>query len=147
MSTQNSTVNISTPRGPGCLVRGLYFIFVGSWLGAIWMVLAWIFNITIIGLPLGLAMLNRIPQIMTLQPVRVQTTVSVANGAPVIRQTPLKQNAFLLRALYFLLIGFWFSLIWMLIAWAVAGFTLGLGLPIAFWMFDRVPQLTTLARV
>jgi uncharacterized membrane protein YccF (DUF307 family) len=147
MSTQNSTVNISTPKGPGCLVRGLYFIFVGSWLGAIWMIVAWVLNITIIGLPLGLAMLNRIPQIMTLQPVRVQTSARVVNGAPVIQQTSLKQAPFLLRALYFLLIGWWFSLVWMLIAWAISGFTLGLGLPIAFWMFDRVPQLTTLARI
>jgi uncharacterized membrane protein YccF (DUF307 family) len=69
------------------------------------------------------------------------------NGSPVINQTPLRQNAFLLRAIYFICIGFWFSLIWMLTAWAVAGITLGLGLPLAFWMFDRVPQVTTLARI
>ena len=59
MSTQNGTVNITSTQGPGYLVRGLYFIFVGSWLGAIWMLIAWILNITIIGLPLGLAMLNQ----------------------------------------------------------------------------------------
>ena len=147
MSDQNNTVYVPSNQGPGCLIRGLYFIFVGSWLGAIWMLAAWFFNITIIGLPLGLAMLNRIPQVMTLRPARVQTRVSVQNGATVINQVPLPQHSFIARALYFILIGWWFSLIWMLVAWAVAGITLGLGLPIAFWMFDRVPQLTTLARI
>lgn len=147
MSDQNSTVTISTAKGPGCLVRGLYFLCVGLWLGLILSVVAWLLNITIIGLPLGLAILNRLPQLMTLRPPRVQTTVSVSGtGTPVVRQTTLKQHPFLLRALYFLLIGFWFSLVWLLLAWIISGFTLGLGLPVAFWMFDRVPQVTTLAR-
>ena len=142
----NSTVSVSN-SGPGCLVRGLYFIFVGSWLGLIWILAAWFFNLTIIGLPLGLAMINRIPQVMTLRPVRVQTTVEVRDGAPVVRHAPLKQNAFLLRALYFIVIGFWFSLLWMLLAWLITGVTFGLGLPLSFWMFDRVPAVTTLARI
>ena len=38
------------------------------------------------------------------------------------------------------------GLVWLIVAWVIAGFTLGLGLPIAFWMFDRVPAITTLAR-
>jgi uncharacterized membrane protein YccF (DUF307 family) len=145
MSNQSVPVQVSNP-GPGCLVRGLYFIFVGSWLGLIWILAAWFFNLTILGLPLGLAMINRIPQVMTLRPVRVQTLVEVQNGAPVVHQTPLKQAPFLLRALYFIVIGFWLSLVWMLLAWIFTGLTLGLGLPLAFWMFDRVPAITTLAR-
>ncbi len=149
MSNQNvptSSVNVPNP-GPGCLVRGLYFIFIGSWLGLIWVLLAWFFNLTIIGLPLGLAMINRIPQVMTLRPERVQTTVTVRDGAPVVRQTPLTQPPFLLRALYFVVIGFWFSLVWTLLAWIFTAFTLGFGLPLAFWMFDRTPCVTTLARI
>ena len=145
MSNQSVPVQVSN-SGPGCLVRGLYFIFVGSWLGLIWILAAWFFNLTILGLPLGLAMINRIPQVMTLRPVRVQTLVEVQNGAPVVHQTPLKQAPFLLRALYFIVIGFWLSLVWMLLAWIFTGLTLGLGLPLAFWMFDRVPAITTLAR-
>jgi len=146
MTTKSYPVSTSTP-GPGCLVRGLYFIFIGIWLGLIWVLAAWFFNLTIIGLPLGLAMINRLPQVMTLRPVRVQTVVEVRDGAPVLHQVPLKQPPFLLRALYFLLIGFWFSLVWSLLAWLISGVTLGLGLPLAFWMFDRVPCVTTLARI
>lgn len=145
--TTPSYSTVVPSSGPGCLVRGLYFIFVGSWLGLIWILAAWFFNLTIIGLPLGLAMINRIPQVMTLRPERVQTTVVVKDGAPVVRQTSLKQPPFLLRALYFIVIGFWFSLVWMLVAWIFTGLTLGLLLPLAFWMFDRVPCVTTLARI
>jgi uncharacterized membrane protein YccF (DUF307 family) len=137
---------IQSTGGPGCLVRVLYFIFIGWWFGLLWVLAAWFLNLTIIGLPLGLAMINSIPQVMTLRPVRVQTTVQVKDGAPVIWQTAIRQNPFLLRALYFLVIGFWLSFVWMLLAWIFLVVTFGLALPLSFWMFDRVPAITTLAR-
>ena len=146
MTTQPAQVQY-TNTGPGCLIRGLYFIFIGSWLGLIWVLAAWFFNLTIIGLPLGLAMINRLPRVMTLRPERVQTWVEIREGAPVLQQKPLQQNPFLLRALYFILIGFWFSLVWMLLAWLIMLVTLGLGFPLSFWMFDQVPAVTTLARL
>lgn len=145
--SQPQKVVINTSSGPGCLVRGLYFIFIGLWLGAIWVVAAWLLNVTIIGLPLGLAMINRLPQIMTLQPERRETAVEYHNGVPVVHERTLRQHPFLLRALYFLVIGWWLSLVWMILAWLISGITLGLGLPLSFWMFDRVPGLTTLARI
>jgi len=133
-------------KGPGCLVRGLWFIFIGLWLGGIWCWIAWILNITIIGMPLGLWMLNRIPQVMTLKPVRTVSTVSTVDGRVVITHRNPKQIFFLWRAIYFILIGWWFSLLWLFFAWLVTGITLGLGLPLAFWMFDRVPGITTLQK-
>jgi uncharacterized membrane protein YccF (DUF307 family) len=146
MSTQSTSVKVPK-SGPGIIIRILYYIFVGSWLGLIWTLIAWIFNLTIIGLPIGLAMINRIPQIMTLRPARVNATAEVVNGQTVIKQTSIKQRPFLARALYFLLIGFWFSLVWMLLAWLFSTVTLGLGLPLSIWMFDRAPAVTTLARI
>lgn len=141
-----STVTVPEERGPGCLIRLLYFIFVGLWLGGIVTLVAWVLNVTIIGLPLGLWLIHRLPAIMTLKPVRRQTQVVVANGRVYLRQSDLPQYPFILRALYFLLIGWWFSLIWMGTAWLLTGLSLGLGLPLAFWMFDQVPFVTTLAR-
>ena len=133
-------------KGPGCLIRILYFLFVGLWLGGIVTVAAWVLNITIIGLPLGLWLLNRLPQIMTLKPVETQGKVIVDNGRVIYRESNLPAHPFLLRALYFLLVGWWFSALWMSAAWLLTGASLGLGLPLAFWMFDRVPAITTLAR-
>lgn len=134
-------------KGPGCLVRILYFLFVGLWLGGIWTVAAWILNITIIGMPLGLWMINRLPQIMTLKPVRTQKKVEVVDGKLVSQQSSIPQRPFLARALYFILIGWWFSALWLILAWLLTGISLGLGLPLAFWMFDQVPAVTTLAKL
>lgn len=146
MTTQNVQF-VTSQSGPGLLIRVLWFLFIGWWLGLIWVLIAWFFNLTILGLPLGLLMINNTPQVMTLQPTRVQTVVDARNGTQVIRQLPLEQPPFLLRALYFLVIGFWFSLVWMLLAWLISLVTLGLAFPLSFWMFNRVPCVTTLARI
>lgn len=145
---ENSSQTFVTPtdKGPGCLIRILYFIFVGLWLGAIVTVAAWLLIITIIGLPLGLWLLNRLPQVMTLKPVHIEAQVTVVDGKVVYREARPSQHPFLLRAIYFLLVGWWFSAIWLALAWLLTGLSLGLGLPLAFWMFDQVPAITTLAR-
>ncbi len=145
MTAQNIQYE-SSKSGPGFLIRVLWFIFLGWWLGLIWVLIAWFFNLTILGLPLGLAMINNIPQVMTLRPARVYTIIENCNGTQVIRQRPVEQKSFLLRALYFLVIGFWFSLVWMLLAWLISLVTLGLAFPLSFWMFNQVPAVTTLAR-
>lgn len=133
-----------TASGPGCLVRGLYFLFVGWWLSQVWIWVAWVLNLTVLGLPLGLMMLNRLPQVVTLKPPRAQAQVTIQHGAVVIGQAQLAQRPFWLRAIYFALLGWWLSLAWVQIAWLA---TLSVvGLPLAFWMFDRVPAITTLAR-
>ncbi len=52
------------------------------------------------------------------------------------------QPALPLRAIWFVLVGWWASLLWMMLAWAFSA-TLVL-MPIGFWMFNRVPTITTL---
>ncbi len=142
----NQSVSYQQEKGPGLLIRILYFFFVGLWLGGIWTTVAWILVVSVIGLPIGLIMLNRIPQVMTLKPVRTNRYMENINGKWVMRENKTPQAGFLARALYFILIGWWFSALWLLAAWAISGITLGLGLPLAFWMFDRVPAITTLSR-
>ena len=131
--------------GPGCLIRALYFLFFGVAIGPIWIAIAWFLIITIIGMPLGLWMVNRLPQVMTLKPPRPSARLKNVNGQWVVVQSE-HQAPFLLRALYFILIGWWFSLVWMLLAWIFGTLTLGLGLPLTFWMIDCVPAITTLSR-
>jgi uncharacterized membrane protein YccF (DUF307 family) len=148
----NVTVNVAGPRliyqdqtGPSLLVRALWFLFLGWYLGFVWILLASALNATIIGLPLGVMMFNALPKVMTLRPrnVRMQVTAN-PDGTYTMTRVHLEQRPFWARAMYFLLIGWWFS-----VAWALTAYLIGLlivTLPISFWMFDRVPALTTLAR-
>ena len=46
--------------------------------------------------------------------------------------------------MYFLLVGWWFSAIWLAAAYALTVSIVGL--PIAFWMYGRVGAVTTLFR-
>ena len=140
MTTQ-STVIVPQRRGPGLLVRALYFVLFGLWFSGIWAAVAWFLCVTIIGLPLGLYMLNRLPQVVTLQPSRSDLVIT-ATGKVV--NVAVAQYPVLIRALYFVLIGWWFSAIWMAIAWALCASIIGM--IVGFWMFNRVPALITLAR-
>jgi uncharacterized membrane protein YccF (DUF307 family) len=56
---------VETAQSP-LIIRLAYFILIGWWLSAIWMGVAWFLCATIIGLPLGLMMVNRVPFIFTL---------------------------------------------------------------------------------
>ena len=47
--------------------RAAYFILVGWWLGAFWSALAWLLCVTVVGLPLGVMMYNRLPAVITLR--------------------------------------------------------------------------------
>lgn len=130
-----------TERGANLLLRAIYFLVFGLWFSAIWATVAWVLCVTVIGLPLGLWMLNRLPQVTTLRPQRGDLMVS-ASGEVYSAKVP--QQPFILRAIWFVLVGWWLSAIWMTVAWALC--TVIIGLPFGFWMFDRVPAVVTLAR-
>jgi uncharacterized membrane protein YccF (DUF307 family) len=136
----SSTV-LRTERGANLLLRIVYFLIFGLWFSAIWASIAWVLCVTIIGLPLGLWMLNRLPQVTTLRPQQSELRVS-ASGQ--VLQTSVPQHPFLLRALWFVLVGWWLSALWLAAAWALC--TVIIGLPFGFWMFDRVPAVITLGR-
>lgn len=128
-------------RGPNILLRAVYFIVIGIWLSGVWATVAWVLCVTIIGLPPGLWMLNRLPQVTTLQPQRNDLVITTSGTA--YRQN-VSQRSFPVRALYFVLVGWWFSALWLTVAWALC--TVIIGLPFGFWMFNRVPAVITLAR-
>ncbi len=55
------------------------------------------------------------------------------------------QFPWIVRALYFLLIGWWVSAVWVVLAWLVA--VTVIGLPVAQWMFLRTNGVLTLQRL
>ncbi len=129
-------IYIAAPPTPDELpigIRALWFVFVGLWAGQIWLLLAWLLNLTLIGLPAGMWMLNQLPQVMTLRQQRRGLQMPTGrSGVP-----------FVARAIYFLLVGWWLSLLWVELAWLASA--LIFGLPLGFLMFGRAATVATLA--
>jgi uncharacterized membrane protein YccF (DUF307 family) len=135
-------------NGPGAIVRIIWFLCVGLWLGLLATVVGWFLCVAVITLPIGLLLLNRLPALMTLRPATSNVHVSVDGHVTTIRTgIGAEQTSFLIRAIYFLLVGWWFSGLWLAAAWCLVALsvpTLGLSLAPAFLMFDRVPKVLTL---
>jgi uncharacterized membrane protein YccF (DUF307 family) len=124
------------------LLRVVWFFVLGWELTGIWILVAWALNLTIIGLPLGLWMINRIPQVLTLKARRGAWEVDLKSGRA--RYISLRQPNPLVRALYFLVVGWWLSLLWAIVAWLLC-LTI-IGLPLGVLMLHALPAVTTLQR-
>lgn len=133
----------AAPRTPA-LVRAIYFVLVGWWLTLLWINVAWAMNATIIFLPVGLWMLNRVPQVLTLRPMPVEVEVYGQGPGATVRYRGVRQPFWLWRLIYFLFIGWWASLIWANVAWFLC--VTIIGLPIGILMFNYLPTVTTLMR-
>jgi uncharacterized membrane protein YccF (DUF307 family) len=126
---------------PGCLVQLLWFVLVGWWAGQLWIALAWFFAATVIGIPLAVKMFNKLPDIIALRGSE-NFTVSYYGNRTVVRDMP--QHNILLRALWFVLVGWWLAGVWIEVAYVLClTFIL---MPVGFWMFDRVPLVVSLRR-
>jgi len=122
------------------ILRVIWFFVLGWELTGIWILAAWLLNLTIIGLPLGLWMINRVPQVLTLKARPGAYEVDMASGRS--RFVGASQRSWIVRGLYFLLIGWWLSLIWAVIAWLLC--ITVIGLPIGVLMLHGLPAVTTL---
>ena len=143
-SLPETTVVTTHRANPGCLVSALWFIFFGWWVGGIAILFAWLFSVTIIGLPLGLFIINNLPMILLLQPPGSQQVTKNTPTGSYIEESGLPQYNFFLRALYFVLVGWWWSFIWTVLAYVVC-LTI-IGLPLGMLMFRLLPGMTTLKR-
>lgn len=140
-----SNLTIETEKNPGCLIQLLWFAFIGIWLGQIWIAVAWILMVTIIGIPFGVMMMNALPKVMALRnPSQRVVVTRRGDGGLVSRTVEPEQANMVLRAIYFILIGWWLSALWMEAAYAIS-LTI-IGLPVGLWMFDRVPAIVSLHR-
>lgn len=138
------TQTVMNEPGLPLLLRIIYFLLFGWWFTGIWINVAWLLNLTILGLPLGVWMLDRVPQVLTLKPMKVVVVSGGQGNRSVVYTRGLPQRSFLGRALYFVLIGWWLSLIWANLAWVIS-LTI-IGLPLGIWMFNRLPAVTSLMR-
>ena len=141
--TDDSVVVDEVRPTPSLWIRILWLLFIGPPIGMVAAVLAWIAVITVIFAPLAIDFLEQLSFLVTLKPrgkrmrLRRQSGGTVAATEEPVDQLPLKT-----RGTYFAIVGWLIALIWLSIAWGFA-WTL-IGLPVAMWMADRLPFLTTL---
>ncbi|MBI3749240.1 MAG: YccF domain-containing protein [Chloroflexi bacterium] len=134
---------ISHRDGPNLLVRAVWWLLIGWWASGIAVAIAWFALITIIGIPLGIWLINRLPSVLTLRPrTKTWTLGEDANGRKVITEAGRRQAAWYWRGHWFVLVGWWASAIWMGLAWLIQ-LTI-VGIPIALLMFNRTPFVASL---
>ena len=141
------TVITRGKSGPGLLVRAVWFLFVGWWLAGIVSLVAWVSMALIIGLPLGIYLINRIPTFLTLRPRTQEFVATSVGGTTFVDVRGRSQQPWYVRLVWFLLIGWWASAIWMVIAYVLvllSVVTLGLSLIAGLMMYNRVPFIASL---
>lgn len=127
---------VTVRRSPGCLLQLIWFIFVGWWLGALAVAFAYVMFLFIVTIPIGIAVLNNVPVLMALrQPPQAITPYGPVN---------VPQVNILVRALWFMLVGWWLTAIVLTVAYALCLSIVGL--PFGFLLFDAVPAFLTLRR-
>jgi uncharacterized membrane protein YccF (DUF307 family) len=131
-------------RQHNLLLRFLWFLFVGWWLTGILSFVAWICILSIIGLPAGAFLLNRIPAAITLRRRSKTWTTETVGGVTFVRETNMPQRPIWVRAIWLVCVGWWALAIWLTIAWL--GCILLVTLPIGLWMYNRAPAVATLMR-
>jgi len=114
-------------------VRILWFVFVGWWATPIVVNLAVFFFATVVGIPVGVVLINNVPKVLILQPKREFDPDADS------QQRPLA-----VRAVYFVFVGWWLGFLWGNLA-SLLAVTI-IGLPVAIWMLNRLPYVVSLYR-
>lgn len=132
-------------RGPNLFIRFLWWLFIGWWASGFAVVIAWVALVTIIGIPLGIWIINRIPTILTLRPrTRHWSLGQDEYGTTVMHEVGRPQSPWAIRGIWFVLVGWWASALWMGAAWLIQ--LTVIGIPIALLMFNRTPFIASLYR-
>jgi len=127
------------------LIRAIYFVLVGWWISLIWIMIAYILGLTIIGLPFSLMMYNILPQIITLKPKfkeNIEEYKSKYGGWKY--STNKIEFTFVIRAVYYILIGWWLGGFLLFLGYILC-ITI-IGLPVGLLILNRIPAILTLKR-
>lgn len=141
----NSATVLEMKSGPHILIRIVWYFVAGWWVTAIAMAVAWVAGILIIGLPLTFWLVNRIPTTLTLRPRREQyLLVTDPDGVTRMRKLSTEQTSLPLRIVYYFLVGWWLSLLWIIVSYL---FMLTIiGIPVGMLMVNRLPFVFSLHR-
>lgn len=117
---------------------------MGWWLGQLWIAAAWALFVSIIRIPFGVILLNKLPQVIALRRTETPLVVSQTPDGATVVSAGVQQHNIVPRAAWSIFIGWWFSGLWMETAYFSCATIVGL--PLGFWMFDRTPAIVSLRR-
>lgn len=124
---------------PNLVVRAIWFVVVGWWLTGVLLTAAWLLNLTVVGIPVGIKFINWVPKALTLK----NTDRDDGPGESVeIGKSSGDSPNLLVRGVYFVLIGWWASAIYTLIAYLTC--LTVIGLPIGVKLFNYLPKVVSL---
>ena len=135
---------VTVAGGPGLVLRAMWFIFVGWWATGILLGVAYLFSLTILLLPVAFVLFNVVPTVLTLRPRRTHVTTEMRDGVMHVTHGNVPQRSFGIRALWFVLVGWWLS-----------GIVIALGyllcisvilIPVGVMVLNRIPETMTLRR-
>jgi uncharacterized membrane protein YccF (DUF307 family) len=135
---------VTQQGGPHWLVRSIWFVLVGWWATALLLSLAYLLGLSVIGLPIAFMLFNVVPSVLTLRGRNAQVSGELRDGTLYVTHGRVDQRPFLLRAVWFLLVGWWLSGLWIVVGYA-ACLTILL-LPLGILMLNRIPAIMTLRR-
>lgn len=130
--------------GPGCLTQVVWFVFIGWWLSQLAVLAGYALVITVILMPFGFALLNRVPKLATMRSFDEEINAQYKDGVLVVERSQKEQRHWFTRLVYFLVIGWWFGLLVLELAWLFTS-TLVFA-PIGLSLFRFAPKALTLHR-
>lgn len=146
-----TTVNVGGPniiittqkRSVPFVLRAVWFLAIGWWLSAVFILVGYLCCLTVILAPVGFWFLNRIPQAQTLRMRNSDFHVTQKDGVTFLTEGRTRQLPWYYRALYFP-VGLVIGAFWLTLAWIVS--LPIITLPLSIWMIDRAPKVISLQR-
>lgn len=120
------------------MIRIIYFLLIGWWVGALAAGIAFVFCATFIGLPIGTMIFNRLPWLITLLPDGDSCPAGYSH------RHYREEIPMLLRIIYFFLIGWEIGLIMLAIGYLLIISIIGA--PLGVMVLNYVPLGMTLSR-
>lgn len=124
-------------NSPSLIIRAIWFVAVGWWLTGVLLSVAWLLNLTIVGLPVGIKMINMVPKALSLKGAS-DTDVNRVEIGGKSGDSP----SLLIRGVYFVAIGWWLSGLWTALAYVLCVSVIGL--PFGVKMFNKLPYIVSL---
>lgn len=123
-------------RAPVSL-RAVWSATAGIALTLLWVIVAWLALISVFGRAVAIRMLDHAPDVLTLHMGDWQPAGTIY---PVLHASPYPTP---MRAIYFLLVGWWASLLWLILGYLAVVSVIGA--PLAQRMFAAAPTVAYLA--